>query len=337
MSQPLHDVNRCPCIREHCNDPCSHSLPIHYSVEPAESDPQARHPCGTCSRKVSDRNKAFQCKACNYWNHIRCDGILPYDYDKFNKLPQAVKDKRIHFCKKCIENSIPFQKLSDDEFLISIVKNIDYNEDLNLRTCPPPGLTRLFTDFSCHNEDEPVAINCDYYDTTSRIPNLNGQNLSMFHINIASLGLHKDELEAALSLLDVKFDVVAITETKIMKNVSPIFDVNLQGYQPPYQTPTESFKGGALIYVKEGIDVKRRTDLELKMYESGKLETVFLEIMNGKKKNEVFGCIYRHPSMDINTFNEKYFNDTVAKITEEKKICYLAGDFNIDLLKSPAK
>ena len=38
--------------------------------------------------------------------------------------------------------------------------------------------------------------------------------------------------------------------------------------------------------------------------------------------------------MDINSFNEKYFNNTVAKITEEKKICYLAGDFNIDLLKS---
>ena len=25
---------------------------------------------------------------------------------------------------------------------------------------------------------------------------------------------------------------------------------------------------------------------------------------------------------------------TIAKLTEEKKICYLAGDFNIDLLKS---
>ena len=87
-----------------------------------------------------------------------------------------------------------------------------------------------------------------------------------------------------------------------------------------------------MIYIKEGIDVKRRTDLESKMYESGKLETVFLEIINDKKKNEVFGCIYRHPSMDINSFNEKYFNDTVAMITEEKKICYPAGDF--DLLKS---
>ena len=30
----------------------------------------------------------------------------------------------------------------------------------------------------------------------------------MFHMNIASLGLHKEELEAALSLLEVDFDVI---------------------------------------------------------------------------------------------------------------------------------
>ena len=38
--------------------------------------------------------------------------------------------------------------------------------------------------------------------------------------------------------------------------------------------------------------------------------------------------------MDVKTFNEKYFNEAIAKITDEKKTCYLAGDFNIDLLKS---
>ena len=141
MNQPLNViVNKCSCIRKNINDPCSHILPIDHFVEPAEDDPCARHPCGICSRNVTERNKAFQCDACNYWNHIRCDGILPYDYDKFNKLPKAVKDKKIHFCKKCTENSIPFQKLSDDEFLVSVVKNKDYNEDLNLRTCPLPAL-----------------------------------------------------------------------------------------------------------------------------------------------------------------------------------------------------
>ena len=52
------------------------------------------------------------------------------------------------------------------------------------------------------------------------------------------------------------------------------------------------------------------------------------------KKNIIVGCIYKHPTLDTKSFNEKYFNDVIAKITNEKKLCYLAGDFNIDLLKS---
>ena len=63
------------------------------------------------------------------------------------KLPQAEREKMIHFCKICKEDSLPFQKLSDEEFITSIIKNIEYKEDLNLRTftkyfctspCPPP-------------------------------------------------------------------------------------------------------------------------------------------------------------------------------------------------------
>ena len=70
------------------------------------------------------------------------------------------------------------------------------------------------------------------------------------------------------------------------------------------------------------------------MYEAGRLESVFLEILNDKKKNIILGCIYRHPNMDVKDFNENYFNNIISKITAERKICYLAGDFNIDLLQS---
>ena len=70
------------------------------------------------------------------------------------------------------------------------------------------------------------------------------------------------------------------------------------------------------------------------MYEAGQLERVFIEIINDKRKNEIIGCIYRHPTMEIKPFNENYFEDLIAKLADEKKICYLAGDFNIDLLQS---
>ena len=38
--------------------------------------------------------------------------------------------------------------------------------------------------------------------------------------------------------------------------------------------------------------------------------------------------------MDVKSFNDKYLNKTIATTTDEKKICYVAVDFNIDLLKS---
>ena len=156
----------------------------------------------------------------------------------------------------------------------------------------------------------------------------------MFHLNIASLGLHKDELETSLSLLDHKFDVIAITETKIRSGIEPIFDLSLSGYNNPFLTPTERARGGALLYVKNNIDCKRRNDLEQLMYKSRKLESVFIETINEGKKNKIYACIYRHPSMEIEDFNKNYLEPVLLKLASENKIIYLLGDFNIDLLKT---
>ena len=60
----------------------------------------------------------------------------------------------------------------------------------------------------------------------------------MFHLNVASLGLHKEELVLSLSLLDFEFDLIAVSETKINANVSPIYDLSLTGYKY-FHTPTE--------------------------------------------------------------------------------------------------
>ena len=83
--------------------------------------------------------------------------------------------------------------------------------------------------------------------------------------------------------------------------LSPIYDLSITGYNY-FHTPTESEKGGVIIYAKRNIDIKRRHDLEKKMYKARELESVFLEIINEGKRNEIFGCVYRHPSMPIDLF-----------------------------------
>ena len=127
-------------------------------------------------------------------------------YDQLKKA-----EKQVILCKICKEGNIPFQKLSEEEFLTSIIRNMDYNEDLNLHISPPEGL-KTFHSLSNHNEDDPVPINCDYYVATSHIPNLHKPHHSMFHLNLASLGRHKYEMVIASSLLKLDFDIVAKTQ-----------------------------------------------------------------------------------------------------------------------------
>ena len=45
------------------------------------------------------------------------------------------------------------------------------------------------------------------------------------------------------------------------------------------------------------------------------------------------GCIYRHPTIDLNEFNCYYLNPFLKKLAKEQKTVFLLGDFNVDLLK----
>ena len=49
----------------------------------------------------------------------------------------------------------------------------------------------------------------------------------IFHLNIASLERHHNDLVSLLSVLDFKFDVIGITESKI-RNDKPIKNINIQ-------------------------------------------------------------------------------------------------------------
>ena len=62
------------------------------------------------------------------------------------------------------------------------------------------------------------------------------------------------------------------------------------------------------------------------------LESTFIEVLNSKKKNVIAGCIYCHPHMDLNEFNDNYLNNLLDKLSKENKTVLLLGDFNIDLL-----
>ena len=57
-----------------------------------------------------------------------------------------------------------------------------------------------------------------------------GYNFSIFHLNIASLQYHFEDLKALLSSLEHEFDIISITETKLQKNTPPIIDIKIPNY-----------------------------------------------------------------------------------------------------------
>ena len=69
------------------------------------------------------------------------------------------------------------------------------------------------------------------------------------------------------------------------------------------------------------------------IYKATELESSFVEISNPKRSNIITGCIYRHPNIDLDEFNDNYLNILFDKISKENKSVFLHGDFNVDLLK----
>ena len=250
-----------------------------------------------------------------------------------------MKNYENHICLKCMEGNIPFQKLTDNQFFATASKGVDIEVDCsNLSVLPPENLKSFFKELNefngSHIIDEKSPLNCKYYDVnTFPSSKMKKNSFSLFHLNIVSLSMNKDELETLLKMLGVNFDIVGLTETKIIKGKAPIFDTKLQGYTT-YETPTESTHGGVLLYVSDNLHSKERIDLNSILYKSKFLESVFVEINNPGKKNVIVGCIYKHPLLDINDFNDDYLEPLFEKIAGENKDIFLIGDFNIDLINS---
>ena len=151
-------------------------------------------------------------------------------------------------------------------------------------------------------------------------------------MNISSIYAHFDELAAILNLLDFNFSLIGLTETRIMKNVSVSIPINTEGYSYEH-TPTETFCGGALLYISSTLNYKPRNDSLL--YKPLHLESIFIEIILPKKTNLIVGCIYRHLCMSINQFID-IISPIIHQIAAENKTIILLGDFNIDLIKCSA-
>ena len=210
----------------------------------------------------------------------------------------------------------------------------DHNSSLLLK--PSPNLELLvnkFNNATPENNNDPEKISSSKYCVIDEMHNLKiphkNKSLSLFHINACSLNKYFDDLQHLLSSTIKVFDIIAVSETRITKQIFLLNNLNLNHYSFEF-TPTETSAGGTLLYIANHLSYKCRNDLNI--YKKNELESTFIEIANSKTSNIIVGVIYRHPSMGLADFNSNYLNKLLENISKEQKSMFLLGDFNVNLL-----
>jgi exonuclease III len=252
-------------------------------------------------------------------------------------------------CNECIQKEFPFMNLDDFTFLnlydktknkpVSVESLNDINVSLNEINCDDDfnACTHLSDndpDIHFFSGTKFNSNHCEYYSENdfNKMCYENdyaNNSLSLFHVNVRSIPKNKSNLDNYLALLTHNFEFIGLTETWLNDQTCNLF--NLNGYNSHHYCRPVKRGGGVSLYIKNNISNKMRNDLA-KCDEN--LESIFVEVNKHNfnfTKNVIIGTIYRPPNSDINVFIE-HMNNILSTINKEKKLCYLMGDFNLNLL-----
>ena len=242
-------------------------------------------------------------------------------------------------CSDCTGSLFPFNHiLDDDEFRYSLdyfYNSVEYNKLLSLKLNP-----FLFDDVinndSANNLLNPNSDNsCNYiYDSSLEGVDVSFKNgFSILHLNARSFDRNQDDIDIFLSSFKFNFSAIAVSETWFKDDDSNLVDVpNYSLVSVPRQNRRS---GGSALCVHNSISFEVRNDLKLCSHTPNLVdhsESVFIEIKNSNSKNIIVGNVYRAHLTDINLFNSDLVR-CLDTISFENKLCYICGDFNLDLLK----
>ena len=281
-------------------------------------------PCGICQKAVGKKHNAVCCDLCNQWIHIACNNLDKKTY----KLLQGSNTK--WFCINYTKKEIPFTSQINQE----LEKTYSGKHIIPYKASEIESFTAKINNQISDENDENI-IKYLYYDINELNDKLNEsqsifkKTFSLMHLNISSLQYHLDELSDLIDKSKTKFSVIGITESRLNKDIAPLKNINLQNYNIQH-TPAECNKGGSLLYISADLTYKTRNDL--KMCKLKELESIFIEIISKKGKNTIAGCIYKHPKLAIDEFDNHFLSPMLEKVSFENKEVFLMGDFNIDLL-----
>jgi len=148
---------------------------------------------------------------------------------------------------------------------------------------------------------------------------------SILHANCRGLVYNFDKLQSLVDTIPTNISVIATTETWTESHNEK--NCQLDGYNFEVISRRHKSCGGVGLYVNHSLRYTLRNDLCVSVPDT--LECVFIELELTKM---LVGCLYRPPGSDVASFTAQ-LDTLLSRINNEKKIAYIAGDFNINLLK----
>ena len=135
----------------------------------------------------------------------------------------------------------------------------DHNSSLSLKPSNLELLVNQFNNANPENSNNPEKVCSSKYYDIEEVHNIQifhkNKSLSLFHINACSLNKNFDDLQHLLNCTKKSFDIIAISETRITKQVSLLNNLNLNNYSFEF-TPTETSAGGTLLYIANHLSYK---------------------------------------------------------------------------------
>jgi len=169
-----------------------------------------------------------------------------------------------------------------------------------------------------------MTSNKAYENLINMLESKDNRGIKCAHINVN--GLHNKIEEIKLLLNETKFDILAITETHLHKNLSEdAIAIDNYSIIRKDRFGHKNHWGGVLFYYQNHLEIHQ---LDL-LPPTVNIEAIFLELIT-KSQKLLVGCIYRPP--DYKDFLGP-FNQVLDIICHRANILLL-GDFNIDLSKA---
>ena len=164
--------------------------------------------------------------------------------------------------------------------------------------------------------------------------NLTAKGFKIVHLNIQGIQNKFDQVQLMLNNSNNDIHVFGLSETKL-KDFHPDSSFKIENYQlfrkdRNITRERREQGGGIIVYVRNGVKVERRLDLE-----RNEMECIWLEVFPKNSKSFLVGNLYRHPNEGVQ-WNE-HFEDFMETVLGNQKEIYLLGDFNRDLMNENIK